>query len=110
MTKPVHSPLPWKVEEVGVSSLGPDGEAVCEVFTADGYQRVAESLSAGDAALIVRAVNSHAELVEAAHNAVGVLMACCVPAGGVDDRAAIWDAENLLRSALSRATEGDTNA
>lgn len=44
------------------------------------------------------------DLYDAAENALGVLIACCVPAGGVDDSKAILDAQAMLRAALAKAT------
>ena len=47
------------------------------------------------------------DLRAAADNALGVLIGCCIPAGGVDDRKSILDAQQLLRIALrSAATRG----
>lgn len=43
-----------------------------------------------------------AELERAADTALEVLLACCVPAEGVDDRAAILDAQRMLRAALCK--------
>lgn len=43
------------------------------------------------------------DLLEAADEALNALIGCCVPAGGVDDRAAILAAQAKLRSALGKA-------
>ena len=43
------------------------------------------------------------ELYDAAHNAAGVLIACCKPAGGCDDDHAIRHAINTLEYALAKA-------
>lgn len=43
------------------------------------------------------------ELYDAAHNAAGVLIACCKPAGGCDDDHAIRDAIERLEDALTKA-------
>ena len=43
-----------------------------------------------------------ARLRQAADNALGVLLACCVPAEGVDDRAAILDAQRMLRASMRK--------
>lgn len=45
------------------------------------------------------------ELLDAADNALNVLIACCVPAGGVDDRKAILEAQHMLRVAIAKAKE-----
>lgn len=44
-------------------------------------------------------------LRDAADNALGVLIRCCVPAGGVDDRDAILDTQTQLRAALAQWKE-----
>ena len=52
---------------------------------------------------IEQAVTTETSLYDAAHNAVGVLIACCKPAGGCDDAAAIRDAIEQLVDALAKA-------
>lgn len=42
-------------------------------------------------------------LYDAAHNAAGVLIACCKPAGGCDDDHAIHDAIKRLEDAIAKA-------
>lgn len=71
-----------------------EGYTVCEMFPS--------------CEKFVGLIASAPELLEAADNALGVLIACCVSAGGVDDRKAILDAQAQLRAAISRATSGDT--
>jgi len=55
--------------------------------------------SESDAYLIAAAP----DLYNAASNALEALIACAVPAGGCDDRAAILEAQMMLRLALRKA-------
>ena len=50
-----------------------------------------------------RLIAAAPELYDAAHNAAGVLIACCKPAGGCDDDHAIRHAIKTLEYALSKA-------
>lgn len=47
------------------------------------------------------------ELLGAADNALGVLIASVIPAGGADDKAAILDAQRQLRAAIAKVTGND---
>jgi hypothetical protein len=51
-----------------------------------------------------RLISAAPDLYDAADNALNALIACCVPAGGVDDRKAILDAQAMLRAAIAKAT------
>lgn len=67
-----HTPTPWTMNDKGPGIEGPR-------FTVDGHDErgpwlVATVTRPCDAALIVRAVNSHAELLEAARMAHRVLL------------------------------------
>jgi hypothetical protein len=63
MTK--HTPTPWHIERGTGGS-----EMICG---ADGWPPVGSSVASDDAALIVRAVNSHDELVTALRNLCDVV-------------------------------------
>lgn len=63
-----NSPTPWIAELIGVSDNGPSGINVYDILPAhvDGRSSPTIATVAGnDCALIVRAVNSHADLVDA---------------------------------------------
>lgn len=51
-----------------------------------------------------RLIAAAPELYDAAEAALNALLACCVPAGGVDDRKAIVEAQWMLRAAIRKAT------
>jgi hypothetical protein len=72
MSEPKHTPLPWKADGPEVFALGADGNFACHVATAWSYPYVGPgSDDAGaNAALIVRAVNSHAGLLVACEAAL----------------------------------------
>lgn len=44
-------------------------------------------------------------LYDAADMALNALIGCCVPAGGVDDRKTMLEAQSMLRAALAAAVE-----
>lgn len=46
-----------------------------------------------------------AEIMDELDNALGVLLGCCVPAGGVDDKAAILDAQRGLSAMIAKLKE-----
>jgi hypothetical protein len=50
-----------------------------------------------------RLIAAAPDLYEAADEALNVLIGCCIPSGGVDDRKAMLDVQRQLRLALSRA-------
>ena len=91
MSASKHTALLWRVEYVGVTSAGDDGEDVCEVITQDGHRRVADGLRAPNAELIVRAVNCHADLLAALRD-----LCATTP----DSNAAEWIA---ARAAIAKA-------
>lgn len=65
-----------------------------------GGHLIAESIwRSEDAALIAAAP----ELYIAADNALNALIGCCIPAGGVDDRKTILEAQAMLRDAINKA-------
>lgn len=100
-----HTPGPWRLNDVGnVESEAVHNIAV--VYSAAGQ----EGWSGSDFDTLAhceanaRLIAAAPELYDAADAALNVLIACCVPAGGVDDRAAILEAQNMLRSAIAKAT------
>jgi len=97
------TPGPWIV----VHELRDHDEAVCDLvnntWVVKGHHGPLGNWNA-DANLISAAP----ELFDAADNALNALIACCVPAGGVDDRKAILEAQAMLRAAIKKATTGET--
>jgi hypothetical protein len=57
-----NSAGPWIAEEVGVTDMGPNGVAVFEIRSADGYERICEYVSAKHAPLIAAAPDMLAAL------------------------------------------------
>ena len=71
-----HTQTPWAVEYVGSGGHPANPTDVYEILSADGHARVAEYVSGDDATFIVRAANSHDELVKALQHFVGQWNAC----------------------------------
>ena len=97
-----HSPLPWTVEPPQVPSGLTHIYAIDPHAAGDpgDYVTVADYVNPDDAAFIVRAVNSHAELVQALEQcsfALGKL----VPSGDFSD--ANWWALDAAVAALAKA-------
>lgn len=98
-TKPKHSPPPWPEPRKYTSRwIGPYWH----------IPDVARFRTEADARLAWRAVNCHEELVFAADEALNVLIGCCIPAGGCDDRKAILNAQSILRAILAKARPEST--
>jgi hypothetical protein len=51
-----------------------------------------------------RLIAAAPDLYDAADNALGVLIGCCVAGDGIDDRKAMLDARQMLRAAINKAT------
>lgn len=99
-----HTSTPW--------TINPSAGLGVTIRAADGVKPVVEVWANGDdyaanAALIVRAVNSHDELMAAADEALNVLIGCCIPMHGDDDRNAILSVQQQLRVALAKAATPD---
>ncbi|MBZ5673735.1 MAG: hypothetical protein LAP61_05755 [Acidobacteriia bacterium] len=70
---PVHTPTPWLIEppSMGFSQItGANGELVFGLAAGGPSEKQPDAVCEANAALIVRAVNSHAELLEALENLV----------------------------------------
>lgn len=97
------TPGPWQLntQYADIEVRGPDGSGVLiAVMCPWGIAADGPSPQAANARLIAAAP----DLYDAADNALNVLIGCCVPAGGVDDRKAILDAQAMLRAAIAKAT------
>jgi len=102
------TPGPWTMETVRTSvglcfRVGPfpwrNGKLNHACIYAD-YPNSAEHATGEANARLIAAAP---ELFAAADNALDVLIACCVSAGGVDDRDAIRDARVMLSAAIAKA-------
>jgi hypothetical protein len=91
-----HTPGPW------IANLMPYRQTVwsANVLIAEVIQ---SDLPRREVRANTRMVAAAPDLMEAADNALGVLIGCCIPAGGIDDRTAILDAKRQLRAALVKA-------
>lgn len=56
---------PWEMRRIGRSDDGPNAEDIFSITTASEYEIVARGVKATHAKKLVRAVNSHADLVAA---------------------------------------------
>lgn len=97
-----HTPGPWFVDEANPDLVQiANGDYICEVnpfsFSLSNHD---EEQCEANARLIAGAP----ELLDAADNALNTLIACCVPAGGVDDRRTILEAQQMLRAAITKVT------
>ncbi|MDE1997972.1 MAG: hypothetical protein KGI52_03480 [Burkholderiales bacterium] len=98
-TEQKHTPGPWVVDEPHQVFASSIGEYVAITQIEDHRPIPSEQVEA-NACLIAAAP----ELLDAAENALNTLIACCVSAGGVDDRKAILEAQQMLRAAIAKAT------
>lgn len=71
------------------------------VTRSDGM-RTTETVSRGALMELIESATLRDELAEVANEALNVLIGCCIPAGGADDRAAILDAQSSLRAVLAK--------
>lgn len=69
--------------------------------------QAAPAAESGSAIADARRIAALPELLDAADNALGVLIASVIPAGGADDKAAILDAQRQLRAAIAKVTGND---
>lgn len=90
-----HTPGPWSGKTVIAMTVVLEE---CGVSLGFGSRRTEETVA--NARLIAAAP----DLLEAAENALGVFIACTVPADGCDDRTAILDSQRQLRAAIAKAT------
>lgn len=99
-TVPAHTPLPWRV----VHELRDYDEAVCDLVNATWVIKPPGANLGNwhaDAALIVRAVNNHAKLVQAVRDSLDYLS--CIPesaVGGDDDAGVLCKRLRAVLSAL----------
>ena len=65
--KPATS-LPWSIEQIGVTNMGPDGEDVFDIGPCDRegamHKRISTVAGYSDAAYLVHAANAYPKLVE----------------------------------------------
>ena len=96
-----HTPLPWRVgrNSTDYCVFHGDEKFVADCDTSDDMEGTDEDIA--NAAIIVRAVNSHAALVDAVKTLSLVLKAACS-----DSRGAVADALEKADAALSLASEG----
>src|SRR3990167_9404565 len=93
--KTEHSPLPWAESKIENGRLIYDfsGDEIAQVNTARGI------VSVSNRALIVRAVNSHEALVEAAQLALDYL-------GRIEEGSEGAELRDVLRAAIAKAQRG----
>jgi len=99
-----HTPTPWAIDETmgGKTKLwGADGTPICTV------SRTRKN-GLGDAALIVRAVNSHAALVAALQRAADAISSIVQQAGDAHNNDALDYALSEARAALAQARGGQS--
>lgn len=94
MSASIH--IPWTAYRIGEKGFA-GGYDVYAVRDSRGTE-IACGLKKEAAELIAAAP----ELLEAVDDALGVLIGCCIPAGGVDDRKSILDCQAKLRALLKR--------
>ena len=99
------TPGPWEIDRLGVVApdklpRGQSHRRIARCYA--GYPYENDALDAENEAN-ARLIAAAPDLLEAADNALGVLIGCCAPADGIDDRSAILDAQRQLRAALAKA-------
>jgi hypothetical protein len=72
-TKSEHTPTPWAVDEDHPTSVVFEADTEIEICTTDSGSSAEQGEDEANAALIVRAVNSHAALVEALGDLVEII-------------------------------------
>lgn len=108
-----HTPGPWTADEHADSEdrgyLADDDSGHFNIRSAGPLAWVI-AVTIGDVAVPKRDEKANARLIaaapdllEACDEALNVLIGCCVPAGGADDRKHILDAKAQLRAALAKA-------
>jgi len=70
-----HTPTPWTFDEVWALIMGPDNVEVCAIHSGQSMhtKRVNRNVARDNAALILRAVNCHADLVRGCQTALAYL-------------------------------------
>jgi hypothetical protein len=99
MTK--HTPGPWVNHGCYIYRTGTDGKRTGPAIA---NTRVDEFISPEEEESNARLIGASPDLYDAAENALNALVGCCVPAGGVDDRKTILEAQTMLRAAIAKAT------
>ena len=97
-----HTPAPWFVQD-GFLTIYNLSEGT--VGTTCAIAKVLREQPGDDQAEAnARLIAAAPDLYDAADAALNVLIACCVPTDGVDDRKAIVEAQGMLRAAIRKAT------
>lgn len=100
-----HTPGPWSSSKrddavfVPLKSIDCERIGFCICFVNTDNKSINDEAKAN-----ARLIAAAPELLEAADNALNTLIACCVSAGGVDDRRTILEAQQMLRAAIAKAT------
>jgi hypothetical protein len=103
----MHTPGPWWVTDSGVRDTG---GYICHTNNATHYPDQDERYEreTAERAANARLIAASPDLYDAAENALNALIGCCVPAGGVDDRKTILEAQTMLRAAIAKALGSTT--
>ncbi len=95
-----HTPGPWVVEGTLIAQESGINDSLEVAFLAELGGGMDKRMREANARLIAAAP----DLYDAAENALEALIGCCVPAGGVDDRKTMLEAQRMLRAAIVKAT------
>ena len=107
-----HTPGPWSITNDGAWFLVMAGGVAGQIVANVNPESCPDSRSAPAFRQMPGQANAHLiaaapDLYAAADEALNVLIGCCIPAGGADDKAAIINAQASLRAAIAKA-EGNS--
>lgn len=102
-----HTPGPWQFHFNRNFDNHPRVMAGKDcVASTIGTKTTRDNLTTAQKEANARLIAAAPELLDAAEFALDVLIGCCVPAGGCDDRSAIIQTQKILREAIAKA-KGD---